>query len=888
MYNYNEVLESSLEYFNGDELASKVFTDKYALRDNDGNFLEKTPKDMHKRLAKEFSRIEKNKFKNPLTESDIFSYLENFKYIIPQGSPMFGIGNNYQYVSNSNCFVLTTPEDSYGGILATDEQIIQVSKRRGGVGVDISKIRPKGSITNNASRTSTGIVPFMERYSNSINEVGQSGRRGALMLTVSVHHPDIMDFVKVKSDSKKVTGANISVKLTNEFLNAVKENKEYEIRFPVNSRENGEEPKIKKMVSATEIWDEICKNAHSMAEPGILFWDNIIENSPADSYKTLGFESVSTNPCVVGDTLVLTNIGWSKIKNLENLKKENPKLTIVTRDKDNNLTNSELTWVGITHKDSQIVRVSFDNKELLLTTPEHKLYMEDYSEKMVKDMIPGDIVIGGNGLLSVVSIKNIVLKEDVWDLTAKPNYNFFSLFSYEEKINTEDIVVNDDITFKSYDVVQTETVTKFAYELNDNPYIDSYFQKSILSVDCGEIPLCELDSCRLSLLNSYSYVNFPFTENAEFDFEKFFNHIVIAQRLMDDIIDLEEESLNKIISKIKQDPENIDIKQREIDLWEGMKLKAIQGRRTGLGLTAVGDTIAALNMGYSTDESIEFINDLYKTLKYGSYYSSVEMAKEIGAFPIFDYELEKDNKFLLRIKNEFPTLYNDMKKYGRRNIACNTTAPAGSVSILTQTTSGIEPLFMMSYTRRKKINDGDVSEDKVDFIDELGIKWQEFKVYHPKLKEWMNITGETDENKSPWSGYCAEELDWKQRVKLQSNAQNHIDHSISSCLTPDALIKTNKGLFYLDELVDFNTIKENIFLENTKNKSKVLNHNGTYVDINSFYNNGIKQIYKLKLTNGLALKSTYNERVFVLNEETGLDEWIYVKDINIGDKIKLK
>jgi len=590
-YSYDDCYSESLKYFNGDELATSVFLSKYALQDNEGNFLEKTPDDMFHRISKEFYRIENNKFKEPLSEEEIYELLKDFKYIIPQGSPLFGIGNYYQYISLSNCFVLESPSDSYGGILKTDEELVQISKRRGGIGIDISNLRPEGFRTSNASKTSTGIIPFMQRYSNSINEVGQNGRRGALMISISIHHKQIEDFIKSKTDLTKITGANISVRLTDEFLNAVKNNEKYELRFPIDYKEKKIDPEYSEMVDANDIWNKIIKSAHATAEPGILFWDNIINNSPADSYTSQGFSTTSTNPC-------------------------------------------------------------------------------------------------------------------------------------------------------------------------------------------GEIPLSPYDSCRLMVLNLFNYVENPFTEKSFFNFDLFSKHVQKAQRLMDDLIDLEIEHINRIIQKIDNDPEDIDILFTERNLWKKIKKSAIDGRRTGLGLTALGDCLAALNLGYTSDEGLKIANDIYKQLMLNTYKSSVNISKELGPFPIWNYDLEKDNEFLLRIKDIDLDLYNDMKLYGRRNISCNTSAPVGSISILTQTTSGIEPIFMMSYKRRKKINliDKDINPD---FIDQNGIKWKEFDVYHPKLKLWMDITGEIDINKSPWFNNCADDINWQKRIELQANVQRYIDHSIS-------------------------------------------------------------------------------------------------------------
>jgi ribonucleoside-diphosphate reductase alpha chain len=590
-YSYEEALAESTAYFKGDDLAARVFVDKYALRDRSNRLLEKTPEHMHRRIAREFARIEAKKFKNPLTEDFIFSLMDGFKYIVAQGSPMYGIGNMEQYISLSNCYVVDSPKDSYGSIMAADENLVQISKRRGGVGLNISNLRPNGSPTRNAARTSTGVVSFAERFSNSIREVGQAGRRGALMLTLDVHHPDISEFTVMKRDLSKVTGANISVMLYDDFLNAVDEGSTYTQKWPCDS----DNPTISRDVDARQVWRLIVENAHHMAEPGLLFWDNIIRESPADCYADLGFKTISTNPC-------------------------------------------------------------------------------------------------------------------------------------------------------------------------------------------SEIPLSAFDSCRLMLLNAFSYVDNPFTPNASFNFKLFAEHAKICQRLMDDLVDLEVECIDRIIGKISQDPEEQKFREREITLWENIRAAAVNGRRTGTGLTAVGDTLAALGIPYSSDEGIATNSKIYKTLKLAAYRSSVDMAKEIGAFPIWDADREVGNPFLSRIAKEDPALHADMKRYGRRNIALLTTAPCGSVSILTQTSSGIEPQFMITpYIRRKKGNPGD-SGFRVDFVDQNGDSWMEFKVYPPKVKMWIDVTGETDLAKSPWHGSCASELDWKKRVELQAAVQSNIDHAISSTL----------------------------------------------------------------------------------------------------------
>jgi len=591
VFTKDDVEHNSLEYFGGDDFAAKVFMDKYALTNGKGGFLEKDPSDMHRRIAKEFARIEKSKFKSPFTEEEIFSALDKFQRIVPQGSPLYGIGNRSQFISLSNCYVVDSPADSYGAIMAADESLVQISKRRGGVGVDLSHLRPENAPTKNAARTSTGVISFASRFSNSIREVGQHGRRGALMLTLNVHHPDILAFVRAKRDLTKITGANMSVRLTDEFLKAVDAGEDYQQRWPIDS----DNPQMSSMTSAKKIWDAIVENAHHMAEPGLLFWDNIINESPSDCYADCGFETISTNPC-------------------------------------------------------------------------------------------------------------------------------------------------------------------------------------------SEIPLSKFDSCRLMLLNCFGYVKNPFTSEASFDFASFHKDAMMLQRLMDDLVDLEIECIDRIIGKIKTDPESKIIKERELALWESIRSAAVNGRRTGSGMTGIGDMIAAMNIPYASDEGIAFISNVYRKFKLSCYRSSVEMAKELGAFPVFNAEKEINNPFLNRIKEQDLQLWQEMQHYGRRNIALLTTAPCGSVSNLTQTSSGIEPQFsIMPYTRRKKGNPGDVGF-RSDFVDANGDHWMEFKIFPPKVKMWMEITGETDLSKSPWSGSTANELDWKKRVELQAAVQKEIDHAISSTL----------------------------------------------------------------------------------------------------------
>lgn len=605
-YSYEDALSQSVIYFNGDDLAAKVFIDKYSIRDNDGNILENTPKAMHRRIAKEFARIEASKFSRPYSEDYIFSLMDKFKYIVPQGSILYGCGNPYSITSLSNCYVVESPADSYGGILRADQHLVQISKRRGGVGIDLSKLRPKGFITKNAARSSTGILSWMERYSNSIREVGQDGRRGALMLTLSVHHPDILDFITVKNDPTKITGANISVRLTNEFLTAVEQDTDYKLRFPINS------DNVVKTINARNVWNTIIHSAWLRAEPGLLFWDNILDYNAIDCYGDLGFETISTNPC-------------------------------------------------------------------------------------------------------------------------------------------------------------------------------------------SELPLCANDSCRLLLLNLFNYVIHPFKDNARFDSKLFYEHAKVAQRLMDDVIDLEIEKINKIIDKIESDPEVSNIKQEELELWFKIKEKCEIGRRTGLGITALGDMLAALGYKYDSEDALKVVDLIFKNLKLAALDSSCSIAEELGAFSIWDWNREKESLFLLQIKEERPELYERISQYGRRNIGHLTVAPTGSMSLLTQTTSGVEPLFRLQpYIRRKKVNPGDKNA-KVDFVDQNGDSWQNFEVYHPKVKLWMETTKEKDLEKSSWFGCCAEDIDWQQRVKLQGIIQRHIDHAISSTINlPETATESEVSTIYLD------------------------------------------------------------------------------------------
>ena len=599
-YSQEEAYEASLKYFGGDELAARVWVNKYAMKDSFGNIYECSPEDMHWRIARELARVER-KYPNPLSEEQIFELLDHFRYIIPAGSPMTGIGNDFQVASLSNCFVvgLDGDADSYGAIMRVDEEQVQLMKRRGGVGHDLSHLRPKGTPVNNSALTSTGLVPFMERYSNSTREVAQDGRRGALMLSVSIKHPDSEAFIDAKMTEGKVTGANVSVKLDDEFMRAAIEDKPYVQQFPIDSPN----PVVKKEVSARKLWEKIVHNAWKSAEPGVLFWDTIIRESIPDCYADLGFRTVSTNPC-------------------------------------------------------------------------------------------------------------------------------------------------------------------------------------------GEIPLCPYDSCRLLSINLYSYVDNPFTAEARFNMEKFQRHVALAQRLMDDIVDLEMEKIDRIMEKIAQDPQSDEVKGAEYHLWEKIKRKSGMGRRTGVGITAEGDMLAALGLRYGTQEATDFSVSVHRQLALSAYGSSVNMAKERGAFEIYDAKREENNPFVLRLKEAEPALYEDMRQYGRRNIACLTIAPTGTTSIMTQTTSGIEPVFMPVYKRRRKVNPNDTNVH-VDYVDEVGDSFEEYIVYHRKFLTWMEAQGidttqrYTQEEidalvaRSPYYKATANDVDWLMKVKMQGAIQKWVDHSIS-------------------------------------------------------------------------------------------------------------
>lgn len=1055
--NRQEAYEASLEYFDGDELAANVFVDKYAMQDNEGNHVEFTPRDMHHRLAKEFARIEA-KYPGALSEQEIFDLLDNFRYIVPQGSPMSAIGNDYQIQSLSNCFVIPSPYDSYGGILRSDQHLAQLMKRRAGVGLDISTIRPKGMVTKNAAKTTDGIAVFMERFSNTCREVAQNGRRGAELMSISVHHPEVLTFAKIKQDLTKVTGANISIKLTGEFMNAVKEGTDYEVRWPVDS----DDPVVVDRLSAAEVWDTIITQARDNAEPGLFFWDNVEKWTPSDAYPK--YKAVSTNPCVAGDTLIAVADGRGAVS-IQELAEEGRDVPVYSTDPETGEVS--IQWgrnPRITGYNKKLLRVTLDDGSHYDVTPNHRFVMRDGTAKEARNLIPKDSIApfhkkkkalstSGNLYYEVGTNINAIYQEggrimehklisqfhdpEAWDAPDhKPKLNgglvvhhkdFDGLNNSPENLQvmtwrdhqmlhakladgTGDKnprwmeVTNEEIRAAAIELTKSlgyrfshndwvnfadkkglpkafsdhraqelgsvsELAKKAAIELGlEGGDIDTRVQRTILKLtnqgyqtsivdgqvfvsrtceqcsssflvhhirrensfcsskcasthlasredskasqnaainehwakraeklrenqvriysdlkfelerdpemkeweqackaegvsyrvgqklkygfktygeikkaaeaynhkvvsveeldgehtvynitvdknhtfgvvnhtengytgiythNCGEIVLNAGDSCRLLVLNTISYVDNPYTPEASFDYDKFMEHAEIGQRLMDDIIDLELEKIDTIIEKIKSDPEPLYVKQTELDLWLDIRDTCERGRRTGLGVTAIGDTVAAAGHKYGSEDSIGFVESVYRALAIGAYRATVKMARDRGPFPEYDFELEKDHPFINRIMDQDDQLRADWEKYGRRNIALTTTAPTGSVSILTQTTSGIEPAFMLSYTRRRKVMD---DSTEVHFVDDLGDKWEEFIVYHHGVKKWMEITGETDIGKSPYVGATANEINWVNRVKIQGAAQRWICHSISSTinLPEDVTVERVKEIY---------------------------------------------------------------------------------------------
>ena len=1070
MATFEEAHKQSLKYFKNDELAANVFITKYAINNPRGGLEETTPEDMHRRLASEFARIE-GKFKNGLSEEAIYQYLKDFKYIIPQGSPMAGVGNPYQVMSLSNCFVIEEPYDSYGGILKTDQEQAQLMKRRGGVGFDISSIRPQGLLTANAARTTDGIAVFMDRFSNTCREVGQGGRRGALMLSISVHHPEIRTFINIKRDRKRVTGANISIRLSDEFMNAVKKGQEVQLRWPITQKVD---PKVEAWVDAAELWHEIIESAHESAEPGLLFWDTVKKYSPADAYESVGFGTVSTNPCFSSDTLIALADGRDAVSIKQLADEGKDVLLYSVNPKNGHVEIKTGRNPRLTNLNQKLLKITLDDGTTLRVTPNHKMILRDGQTKNARDLVPGDSLPSfsktpvcmnksGNKYYQVKTEtrsaepkkryehrliaeatqgklwteKYQAEKQNGWvkgglvvhhkdydgtnndpdnleimtfrehqqfhathDNNGSNNGKFLGKKSkeiYKEALNfTQDLgrrfshqewqdfaknkglpqtfskmhhavlgrspaelsmlcastlgyehtdkdprlvrtlqemirqgyeaFISDntvqvkkecetcatsfvtehnrrEISFcthacsleyvnsdQSINAKRTKAINRKAkekaelrmrdqikiwsslqYELGRKPLakewetackqenvpfrlgqkikhgFKSYSEvcdagieynhkivlveevegthsvynitvddshtvgiitgitgqqdgtksfKGTFAHNCGEITLSPYDSCRLLLVNSVTFVKNPFTAEAAFDWEEFANVVQDSQRLMDDLVELELEAIDRILAKIDADPEPPDVKKMEADLWNKIRTTAENGRRTGLGLTAVGDAVAAMNVVYGSPESIELINEIYKNLALNSHRSSVKLAEERGAFPVYDYELEKDHPFINRIMDLDPEMKKSWQKYGRRNIANTTTAPAGSVSVLTQTTSGIEPAFMLSYKRRRKINPGD-HDARVDFVDDMGDKWQEYTVYHHWFKKWMEVTGKSDPKDSPYHGATSNDINWLNKVKAQAAAQQWVCHSISNTtnVPEDTTVDTIKDIY---------------------------------------------------------------------------------------------
>jgi len=917
-YSKAEVLRRASEYFEGDELAPDVFM-KYALRDADDNILEADPDQMHRRLAKEFARIEA-KYPNPMGEDEIYELLKGFADVVPQGSPMSGIGNPHQLQSLSNCFIVDQPHDSYGGILFSDQEQVQIMKRRGGVGMDVSNIRPRGQPTTNAARTTDGIGVFMERFSNSCREVAQGGRRGALMLTIDCRHPEIETFIDIKRDLKKVTGANISIRFTDEFMQAVESGSDFTLRWPVEAHPLDAE--ICKVVNAKQVWDKFVDAAWSSAEPGALFWDTIVNQGIVDCYRDVGYKTISTNPCITGDSLIAVADGRNAIS-IAQLTQEGRDVTVYSTDIK---TGRTVIKMGrnprLTGEKREVWKLTLDDGSSLRATPDHKILRKDLVYVPLSELKSGDSIVpfnsfDSNGYRQICNtgeklkgdgfrnrrqyrliheffdgpvdakthaihhldfdsyndrIENlsVLLHEDHRELHASKmrgennpyhrmddewKHSFAShpgetngrfsgftnedLISEGQKIYARDgkitkrswtshaksigapVHISNEFRFENFsnfkscvignhkvtsvEFVGFEDVYNITVDDNHNYFVitsnsdDKFIESSGICVkNCGEIPLSPYDSCRLMVINLTSFVKGPFGESPTFDFERFNTVVMKAQRLMDDLVDLEIECVDRILEKIEKDPQPQHVKQIEWDLWHKIRAAGRNGRRTGLGITGLGDALAALNVRYGSQLSVETTAAIYQHLAMGAHKSSCQLAVERGAFPVFDYNKEKDHPYLNRVMNACGTATQDQwRKTGRRNIALTTTAPVGSVSCLTRTTSGIEPAFMLSYKRRRKITQGDLTS-RHDYTDPMGDRWQEYTVYHHWFKKWMDVTGKTDPQESPYWGATANDIDWEKSVDIQAAAQQWVDHSISkTCNLPNSATKETVNAVYM-------------------------------------------------------------------------------------------
>lgn len=920
---YKNALARSTEYFGGDENSAKVFLDKYALQNREDVLVEETPDDMHHRLAREFAKYEAN-YTDGMGEDEIYNLFKGFEYVIPQGSPMSAIGNPYSIQSASNCFVIPSPQDSYGGIFLADQREAQIMKRRGGVGFDISEIRPKGISTSNAAKTTDGIAVFMDRFSNTCREVAQGGRRGALMLTIDVTHPEIETFINIKRDKKRVTGANISIRLTDAFMNAVKSDSEYIQQWPVKS----DNPSIKRSVKAKTVWNQIINAAWESAEPGLLFWDNAVKNTPSDIYTKHGFGSTSTNPCQPAHATVLTRkgirtigqisigdeiwseTGWTVVVNKwstgvkpvyeyktsagEFVGTENHRLvsngvkiearhcesidTLVGPTDYNAIIDVNDVIDGLVIGDGSVHGASNDLVYLCIGGNDESYFKSEVSELIIKHrpgikdyayevntrisahelpltynrVVPeryiqgsagtmcgflrglysaNGSICGGRVTLKTTSIKLLTQVQVMLsalgiksyyttnkssstrflngDYVCRESYDlnitsdrtkFYNMIGFIQPYKNElllDVIDSTGVSVKkskvNYDVRSVELISEEeVFDITVDNATHTYWTGGLNVSNCGEIVLSPNDSCRLMVLNLYSFVQNKFESNSEFDFAKFESITYKTQHLMDSMIDIEIGQIDKILSKIENDPEDESIKRIERELWQDIRAAALKGRRTGLGITGLGDALAALGMRYGSPESIEMTERIYKTLAVGAYKATIDMAEVRGAFEVFNYDLEKNHEFLLRVIGQLgPEYILKWKKFGRRNIALTTTAPTGSVSMLTQTTSGIEPAFMTSYVRRKKITDKNL-DAKVSLIDANGDKFTEFSVFHHGFKKWMDVTGSTeaDVEKSPYHKATSNDVDWLASVEIQAVAQKWICHSISkTCNLPNSATK---------------------------------------------------------------------------------------------------
>lgn len=1217
-YTVTQLTEAALNYFSGDTLASDVWIKKYALKDSDGNYTENNPTETINRLVNEFVRMEK-KFTNPLSKETIEHYLQNFKYFIPGGSIIFGLGNPYQISSLGNCFFIYNGADSYGGIFNMDESMVQLMKRRGGVGITLEPLRPSQAKVNNAAQTSTGAVSFASRFSKSTEEVAQEGRRGALMISMHINHPDIVKFILMKDDLSKVTGANVSVKVTDEFMKCVEEDKDFILKWPVDDDQPIflEQMMYNKLykrndgscimkVKAKEIWDLIVKQAHKSAEPGVLFWDNIIKESPADCYKDLGFKTLGTNPCITGNTLIAVADGRNAVS-IKQLAEEGKDVPVYCLDDKGKLSIQKMRNPRITGYHQPIYKITLENGHEIKVTGNHKFRLTSGEYRETKNLQYGDSL---HVLTKYVASLEEIFKgsnsrsADYWWLknaneTNKSEHRFIYEQISNDKIENGNVIHHKDFTslnnafenlesmskkqhdeyhgalirgennpyhkmtdmqkqnFASLpgltnhaayqisgdDIIQKGIefgkqlgrrfskgewieyaeknnlpkfihpfrgfngtpafamyiASKLGYEYNDkdtrilrryqdallngytakitddnqliiertceecgnkfwtnydtreyalcsascsNKYVNKttdtnkrrtntinktyklkgeektkqqlkiysdlkfntkseptfnewakscvenkipyrlgtkyglksfdelkeqaeFYNHKVISVElcgyenvyngtvdnyhnffcggfeektksnktkllfvnnlqCGEVPLSPYDSCRLGSINLNNVVLNPFTEKAEIDFNLLKEITKVSQRLMDDIVSLEEEKIIDIINKVKSDLEDPEIKRTELNLWKKVLEVLRKGRRTGVGVLGLGDMLAKLGIKYGTQEVTEIVNKVFETIAVSSYKESVNLAKERGCFPIWDVNKEKENPFIVRvINNHFSKEeYDDYLKYGRRNIANLSIAPTGTLALLARTTSGIEPVFKIYYKRRRKINSNEESI-KVDFKDESGNSWQEYNVFHPEFINWyirvrknvfkdlidkgkevpedLSLEGVIKEfetlpeeiinqliKESPWAGSESHSINYIEKVNMQGVIQKWIDHSISVCLSKDTLIDTDKGLFYLDELTDFSKIKEKEFKNNNEFIGKVLTHKNKRSNIISFYNNGVKIIGELTLKNGLKIKSTLNERYLKLNENTEKIEWTKLSELKEGDRIMIK